>query len=199
MMSPFLSSSAIVSFAVLAGILSVPSVGADRVRPVRGALGVSVFLCKFKGEDAPPNNPEHYIDLFFGRFKESLGDYWYELSSSSVEAGGPVLGWYEVPSTYAEADFVWRQEQTMSECIAKVKEETGYAPPKDHVTVVVTYPGLGWWMMPGTVGQVYAAWNDTIGEFQHKIAGALGLGPSFTNDSSHCYFDRADRGAYGDL
>jgi hypothetical protein len=168
---------------------------ADKHRPVRGKISYSVFLCKYKNEGTPPKTTQYYEDLFFGVGKGGLADYWDSMSRGTVQTDGVVVGWYTVASTTAEAKLKSRSER-FNECVNRIKQATGYSAPSDHVTVVVTYPGVDLW---GGGGQVFAAWNSPLGSFQHEALHSIGLAHSFTNDTSYCNVDWAFKAEYGDL
>jgi hypothetical protein len=175
-------------------ILFVQSVSGDRVRPVRGTINFSVFLCSYKDEGLPPNGVEYYDDLFFRRGLGGLADYWSDMSTNATGTMGIVSGWHSLSSTVAQAEARSRDEN-FNECVAKVKELTGYTAPSDDVVVVVTYPGIDLW---GASGRVFAAWNHQLGDFQHETGHSIGLSHSFSNITSYCNAGWALKGEYGD-
>lgn len=184
------------SIALLSGAVlwAAPSVRADRLRPVRGPVNMSVFLCKYKGQATPPKAAGYYEDLFFKAGTGGLQDYWTDMSDRAARTSGAVRGWYELASTVDQAKARTRAEQ-YNECVAKVKQVTGYSAPSDDVVVVVTYPGIDLW---GSAGQVFAAWDSPLGAFQHETGHGIGLAHSYTNITSYCNADWALRGEYGD-
>lgn len=180
----------------LATLRSATTVRADRLRPVRGPINMSVFLCKYKGQDTPAKGAAYYDDLFFKSGTGGLNDYWTDMSNKAARTSGTVRGWYELSSTVDEAKARTRPER-YNECVAKVKQVTGYSAPSDHVVVVVvTYPNIDLW---GSGGQVFAGWDSPLGAFQHETGHGIGPGHSFTNDTNYCNADWALRGEYGDM
>jgi hypothetical protein len=182
-------------FLCVATVWSAPSVRADRLRPVRGPINLSVFLCKYKGQGTPPKGAGYYEDLFFKSGTGGLHDYWTDMSNKAARTYGTVRGWYELSSTVDEAKSRTRDEQ-YNECVAKVKQVTGYSAPSDDVVVVLTYPFIDLW---GSAGQVFAGWDSPLGAFQHETGHGIGLGHSYTNDTSYCNAGWALQGEYGDM
>jgi hypothetical protein len=128
---------------------------------------------------------------------EGLGDYLSDMSSGSVSTDGVVKGWHELPITFDEAVANGR-DATYDACVAAVREASEYQAPADHVTVIITHPSMFFFEYEYD-GKFFASWNGTLGSFQHHSGTSLGLGRSFSNISDYCYFDQAERGAYGDL
>jgi hypothetical protein len=179
---------------VFLSVIFLQAVSSDRARPVRGAINFSVFLCAYKDEGFPLNEADYYEELFLQREWGGLADYWSDMSMSSVETAGIVNGWHELESTVSQAKARSRDEN-FNECVAKVKQTSGYTAPSDHVVVVVTYPGIDLW---GASGRVFAAWDHPLGAFQHETGHSIGLSHSFSNNTSYCNADWALKGEYGD-
>ena len=80
--------------AMAAGLCAVHA-DAGQKRPFRGAVGISVLLCKYKDAPAPAKSRQFYEDMMINKNKGAHADYWRDVSNGSITLKGSVVkGWY---------------------------------------------------------------------------------------------------------
>jgi hypothetical protein len=97
--------------AIFAGALPASTVA----RPVGGLHGPQPFvtvLCRFAGEPAEPESPDHFRQLLLGADYPSLDHYWRSVSYNAINLSGSiVIGWYALPNARESYRLAWPEQQ----------------------------------------------------------------------------------------
>lgn len=190
----------VTSLAVCIGGPYSPPIRATEQRPFRGAVGISVLLCKYSDAPDPAKSRSFYEDLLIKRNKGTHADYWRDVSDGSVTLQGSVVkGWYTMDQTEATARAYGGggspdRRKKHSDCVQKAREE-GYTPPSNHLVVVITSPGIDTF---GFGGGAFLGENVGVGLVAHEVGHGLSLNHSFSDDPNYCNANWASVGEYDD-
>ena len=164
--------------AMAAGLCAVHA-DAGQKRPFRGAVGISVLLCKYKDAPAPAKSRQFYEDMMINKNKGAHADYWRDVSNGSITLKGSVVkGWYTLAQTEAEARAYGgggskNRTKKHSDYVDKAKTK-GYTPPSDHLVVVVSSPGIDTF---GIWGEgAFVKESAGVGVLAHEVGHGLSLG-----------------------
>jgi hypothetical protein len=170
---------------VLLGLaLTADQAQAADQRPFRGSVGMSVLLCKYKGEPTPANGRSFYEDLAIKAGTGGHADYWNAVSFGGVDLkGSTVHGWYTLDQTADEARAYGGggsadRGKKFSDCVDKAKTQ-GYSPPSDHIVIVITSPDIDTF---GFGGGAFLGEGASVGIMSHEVGHGLTLAHSFSDD-----------------
>jgi len=169
-------------------------------RPYRGDIGMSVLLCKYSDAPTPARSRNFFERMIVNSGTGGHADYWSDVSGGSLRTGDTaVRGWYTLDQTEAEARAYGgggspNRTRKFTDCVNKARDE-GYTVPQDHITIVVTSPGIDTF---GMGGGAFVGENTNVGTVAHEVGHAITLNHSFVDNSSYCNATWASVGEYGD-
>jgi hypothetical protein len=179
-------------------LVAAPDAWAGESRPFRGAVKLSVLLCKYKDEPAPAQNREFYENLLINAGTGGHADYWDDVSNGSITlAGSTVRGWYTLDQTVTQAQAYGGggnpdRIKKHTDCVNKARSQ-GYTPPSDHTVVVITSPGIDTF---GFNGGAFLGEDAGVGIIAHEVGHGISLAHSFSDDPDHCNATWASKGEY---
>jgi hypothetical protein len=179
-------------------VLFSASAEAGEQRPFRGAVKMSVLLCKYSDSPAPPKDRQFYENLLIKSGTGGHADYWSDVSYGSITlSGSTVKGWYTLNKTIAESQAYGgggsgNRIKKHTDCVDKAKAE-GYTPPSDHLVVVITSPGIDTF---GFNGGAFLGDGAGIGVIAHEVGHGISLQHSFSDDPNHCNANWASKSEY---
>ena len=189
-------------FATLIGfiltLVAAPEAWANKNRPFRGAIKLSVLLCKYKDEPAPAQSREFYEDLLINAGTGGHADYWEQVSNGSITlAGSTVRGWYTLDQSVTQARAYGgggspNRINKHTDCVNKARSQ-GYTPPSDHIVVVITSPGIDTF---GFKGGAFLGEGAGVGMIAHEVGHGISLNHSFSDDPDYCNATWASKGEY---
>ena len=192
----FRRGAAIFVAAFLAALAVAPSASPH---PVRGHVPFSVILCKFSNRPAESPATQTVRDFLLDGSPSgaSVSTYWRTVSYGLIDfAGTEVVGWYTMPITYEQ----WpaTRDQTIQTCVDAARNDPThpYAVPAGNRTIAVVNDCRD----AGAVG--IRVLLDPCGIFTsfagHETGHALGLGHSFSTDTTYFNNAYASAGEYDD-
>ncbi|GGM58224.1 hypothetical protein GCM10011608_48970 [Micromonospora sonchi] len=183
-------------FGALVGAVFVTA-GPASATPIRNNTPWSILLCRFSDRPATPQPAS-----FFANFLTSTGagtggvaDYFTDQSGGRVSlAGSAVRGWYTMSWTLDQYRTIdrWTRIQRCVDTAAA----NGYTVPAGHRIAVM----LNDWVDSGASGGRVlldpGAWN--VGFAAHEMLHGMGLGHSFSNDTTYQNASWSQPGEYDD-
>jgi len=185
---------------MLSFFLIVPSLSTAQDRPYRGGIGVSVLLCKYSDSPTPMRSRTFFEQMIVQTGTGGHADYWDAISGGSLTMDDTaVRGWYTMSQTIAEAQAYGGggssdRIKKFTDCVDEA-DDRGYSVPDDHITIVVTSPGIDGF---GFDGGAFVGEGTNVGFVAHEVGHAINLNHSYVDNSDYCNADWASVGEYGD-
>jgi len=165
--------------------------------PIRNTTPWSILLCRFADRPATPQPPSFFANFLTpaGAGTGGVADYFTDQSGGRVSlAGSTIRGWYTMSWTLAEFQSIdrWTRIQRCVDTAAA----NGYTVPAGHRIAVM----LNDWVDSGAAGGRVlldpGAWN--VGFAAHEMLHGIGLGHSFSNDTTYQNAPWSQPGEYDD-